>query len=218
MIEVVVGACLPGRHHRVSPAAHPYTRDGLQIDVQAEEAEGGWVEVGECGLAHPALLQGSGLDPAQCSGLAMGIGLDRVLMLRKGIDDIRLLRAGDPRVARQMLDLSPYRSVSNQPAIRRDMSIAVAVDTNVEDLGDRVRAALAERADAVEEVTIISETCCAELPPQALARMGLSSTQKNVLLRVVLRHPTDTLTRNQANQLRNQIYAALHEGSRAEWA
>jgi phenylalanyl-tRNA synthetase alpha chain len=55
----------------------------------------------------------------------MGIGRDRVLMVRKGIDDIRLLRSTDPRIATQMLDLDPYRPVSSQPAIRRDVDCGV---------------------------------------------------------------------------------------------
>jgi len=57
-----------------------------------------WIEIGECGLASPALLAASGL-PAH-TGLAMGLGLDRLVMLRKGIDDIRLLRATAPRIGR----------------------------------------------------------------------------------------------------------------------
>ena len=60
---------------------------------------GEWVELLECGLAHPAVLAAGGL--AGHGGLAMGIGMDRAMMLRKGIGDIRLLRSGDPRVAGQ---------------------------------------------------------------------------------------------------------------------
>jgi hypothetical protein len=56
----------------------------------------------------------------------MGIGLDRLVMLIKQIDDIRLLRSSDPHVARQMLTLDPYEPVSNQPATHRDMSICIA--------------------------------------------------------------------------------------------
>ncbi|HEX6739608.1 MAG TPA: hypothetical protein VF310_15115, partial [Vicinamibacteria bacterium] len=88
MIALVVEALLPGRPHRTAAARHPYTTDGLQIDVGDGD---GWVEVGECGLALPALLAESGLTGA--TGLAMGLGLDRILMLRKGLPDIRLLRA-----------------------------------------------------------------------------------------------------------------------------
>jgi phenylalanyl-tRNA synthetase alpha chain len=217
LIETVVQAALPGRRHRVIAAEHPYTRDALQVDVASDDGRA-WVEIGECGLAAAHVLAGSGLDPELHTGLAMGLGLDRLLMLRKRIDDIRLLRASDPRIAGQMLDLSCYRPVSNQPPLRRDMSIATRADATAEDLGDRVREALGERAGAVEEIAVLAETSYAELPPQAIARMGVLPGQKNVLLRVVLRDPVATLTRELGNRLRNEIYAALHEGTAHEWA
>jgi len=214
MIRLVTGAVLPGREVRAAPAAHPYTTGGLQVDVRAGEA---WVEVGECGLALPALIRESGLE-GPWTALAMGLGLDRIVMLRKGIEDIRLLRSPDPRVAGQMLDLSPWRPVSAQPPVRRDLSVAVAADATPEELGDRVRAALGERAACVEEVAVVSETPLAALPPQAAARLGIGPGQKNVLLRVVLRHPTRTLTHGEANGLRDEVYAALHEGRIHHWA
>jgi phenylalanyl-tRNA synthetase alpha chain len=113
LIATVVEAAVPAARWRTIPAEHPYTRAGRQVDV---DSGGDWVEVGECGLAHPEVLARSGLGGA--SGLASGWGLDRLLMLRKGIDDIRLLRSTDPRVARQMIDLEPYQPVSPMPAAR----------------------------------------------------------------------------------------------------
>jgi phenylalanyl-tRNA synthetase alpha chain len=214
MVALVVGALVPGRKYRCSPAVHPYTRCGLEVEVRAGDR---WVELLECGLAAPEVLSLAGLPP-ECSGVAMGIGLDRALMLRKGIDDIRLLRVSDPRVASQMRDLEPYRPVSSQPPARRDLSIAVAVDTTPEELGDRVRAALGGRAAAVEVVEVVAETSGEELPTQAVERLGLRSGQKNVLLRIDLRHPTRTLTDDEANQLRDAIYAAVHEGTAWTWA
>lgn len=139
MIAAVVAAVVPGRLWRDVPAEHPYTTGGMQIDARA--SDGAWVEIGECGLAHPGVLGASGLQAPPASGLAMGLGLDRLLMLRKGIDDIRLLRSIDPRVSDQMLDLLAYRPVSAMPAVRRDLSIAVGAGATAEDLGDRVRAA-----------------------------------------------------------------------------
>jgi phenylalanyl-tRNA synthetase alpha chain len=139
-------------------------------------------------------------------------------MLRKGIDDIRLLRSRDPRVQAQLLDLEPYRAVSRQPAIRRDLSILVDQDDTPEELGDRVRAALGERVASVEAVEVLSETRAADLPEPAARRLKIEATQKNVLLRVVLRDLEKTLTHDEANQIRDQIYAALHRGAVHEWA
>ena len=232
MIAAVAAASAPGRAVRTSAAAHPYTLEGRQIDLAEEPASGasggtggerppgknaGWVEIGECGLALPELLRESGL-PEGASGLAMGLGLDRLVMLRKGVEDIRLLRATDPRIAGQMLDLAPYRPVSNQPPIRRDLSIAVAAAATPEELGDRVRVALVERAGDVEAVVVLGETPGEALPAPAAARLGIRSGQKNVLVRVVLRSPERTLTDGEANQLRDAVYAALHEGGVHQWA
>jgi phenylalanyl-tRNA synthetase alpha chain len=233
LIARAVEAALPGARWRTTPAVHPYTLAGRQIDVECGRS---WIEIGECGLAHPEVLailekgtvvcppkglglaKGTVVCPPRGSGLAMGLGLDRLLMLRKGIDDIRLLRAEDPRIARQLLDLEPYRRVSVMPPIRRDLSIAVAAGTGDEDLGAEVRAALGADAAAVEEIAIVSRTHAAALPPAAIARMGIGRDQENVLLRVVLRHPDRTLTHAEANALRDRIYAAVHRGSRMEWA
>ena len=214
MVAVVVGALVPAAAYRCLPAVHPYTRDGLEVEVRAGE---GWVELLECGLAAPEVLARAGLS-ADYTGLAMGIGLDRALMLRKGIDDIRLLRSSDPRVAAQMRDLEPYRPVSAQPPVRRDLSIAVAAETTAEELGDRVRAALGDRAAAVEAIEVLAETPRQELPPQAAERLGLQPGQKNVLVRIILRHPTKTLVDREANELRDSVYAAVHEGTEWAWA
>ncbi|MCA9720427.1 MAG: hypothetical protein H6713_38800 [Myxococcales bacterium] len=215
MIAIVVGAALPGRAYRVTPARHPYTVDGVQLDV---EHGGAWVEIGECGLALPELLRECGHDPARVSGLAMGLGLDRLLMLRKGVEDIRLLRALDPRVSMQMLDLAPYRAVSHQPPVRRDLSIVTGAELSEALLGDRVRSELGDDAACVESIELVAETAYAALPPAARARLGLTPSQKNVLLRLVLRHVDRALTSAEANALRNAVYSALHEGPRAEWA
>ena len=214
MIDVVVRAALPDAvSYRVEPRVHPYTLDGLQVDVRWGDE---WVEIGECGLAGPSVLAGAGLPTSSVSGLAMGLGLDRLVMLRKGIPDIRLLRSVDPRVVAQLSSLDePYRPVSSHPPIRRDVSIAVGpavVDADA--LGDRVREALgAEEAACVESVEVLTSTEGSDLPAAASARLGLLPGQRNLLVRIVLRHVDRTLTDAEANSLRDRIYAAVHEGT-----
>jgi len=215
MIDIVVRAALPGASYRTTAATHPYTERGRQIDVRAGDA---WVEIAECGHAAPRVLADAGLDPASTTGLAMGVGLDRLLMLRKRVPDIRLLSAADPRIARQMLDLTRYRPVSHHPPISRDLSLAVAADADPETLGDTTRSVLGPDAEAVEEIQIISETPVDALPAAAVARLGAGPGQKNVLLRVTLRHPSRTLTDDEANRLRDRVYAALHQGTSHQWA
>lgn len=214
MIDLVIGALLPAARWRARAAEHPYTLQGREVEVQTKQ---GWVELLECGLAHPDVLAAAGV--ADRSGLALGAGLDRAVMLRKGIDDIRLLRSTDPRVSRQMLDLSPYRPVSAQPPAKRDISIAAPAGTDDEELGDLVRCALDTRArEWVEEVTVLSRTAASELPRPARERIGIADGQENLLVRVQLRHPTRALGKTEANLLRDRIYTALHHGSGHQWA
>ncbi|MFK0042162.1 hypothetical protein ACIQTW_20190 [Paenarthrobacter sp. NPDC090517] len=208
-ISSLVDAVLPGAEWRAVPAVHPYTQKGLQIDVLMN---GDWLELAECGLMAPQLFLDAGLDPGTWSGLALGMGLDRALMLRKGIPDIRLLRSADPRVAQQMLDLSPWKPVSQMPPIRRDLSIVIGEDADAELLGDKVRSALAGRVEDLESVELLALTPYNQLPPAARKRLQILAGQANALIRLVLRPLGRTMTDPEANQIRDDVYLALHEG------
>ncbi|HEX7307245.1 hypothetical protein [Lentzea sp.] len=198
LIHTVVTTVLPGKRYRTTDAQHPYTTHGKQIDV---EHDGEWVEIGECGRAARHVLKD------HPHGLAMGLGLDRLLMLRKGVPDIRLLRNGDPRIAGQMLDLGAYRPVSRHPAAIRDISIMADDHDDVETLGDRIRALVPE--DVVEEIEILSETPAGELPEHVRRRLGALPGQKNVLLRVTMRAPERTLTDRETNGIRDRLLQGL---------
>lgn len=223
IVAAIRGALLPDATHRLEPRVHPYTLHGQQVDVHASatsantDTDTDWIEVAEGGLAHPDVLTRAGLGDAY-TGLALGMGLDRLLMLIKGVPDIRLLRATDPRIGAQMLNLEPYRAVSAMPPIRRDLSVAVDASDTAEDLGDRVRDALGPNAAQVEAVEILSRTAYSALPPAARARLGAREGQDNVLVRLVLRDLERTLTDHDANVLRDRIYAAIHRGATHQWA
>ncbi|WP_329789581.1 hypothetical protein V1227_35745 [Lentzea sp. DG1S-22] len=198
LIHTVVTTLLPGKRYRTVDAQHPYTTHGKQIDV---EHDGRWVEIGECGRAARHVLK------HHPHGLALGLGLDRVLMLRKGIPDIRLLRNEDPRIAAQMLDLDGYRPISRHPAAIRDISIVANGSDDAETLGDRIRALVPE--DVVEEVEILGETPSEELPEHVRARLGALPGQKNVLIRVTMRAPERTLTDRETNEIRDRLLQGL---------
>lgn len=238
MIGTLLGELLPGAPYRLAERVHPYTLDGRQVDVQHD---GEWVEIGECGLIHPDVLRRAGLDgPVKgagearraTGGLALGVGLDRLLMLMKEVPDIRLLRSADPRVTAQMRDLARYTAVSTMPPVTRDLSVAVAAGDLAEDLGDRVREALSGEGEegmgkwaggegdaaCVESVEIVARTPGANLPARALDRLGARPEQDNLLVRVVLRGLDRTLTDREANVLRDRVYAAIHQGSVHQWS
>lgn len=209
MIELLVHAVLPGADWKFTDVEHPYTVGGRQIDVRRD---GQWLELAECGRIHPAVLQGSGLDPERWSGLALGMGLERALMLRKAIPDIRYLRATDPRIAQQMLTLEPWQPVSMLPPARRDISVVVGAEEDEETLGDRIREALGDDAEVIEQVQVLGRTLHEELPLAARERLGTRQGQVNLLLRIILRPIDRTLTSQEANEIRNRIYRAVHEG------
>lgn len=207
MIDTVIQAIVPGAVYRCNETIHPYTMNGLEVEVLMGDR---WIEVLECGEAHPWVLNDAGLDIGEWSGLAMGIGLDRLVMLLKGLDDIRLLRSADPRVAAQMRTLEPYRPVSRQPAAKRDMSLCVT-DPDMELIGDRVRVALGDQAGWLEEIELISTTSYEDLPEVARTRLGMLPHQVNLLIRLHLRDATESIPRDTANLVYRIVYGALHE-------
>lgn len=215
LIGAVVDAVLPGTAWRTTPAIHPYTTAGQQVDVSHQ---GGWLELAECGLIAPRVLSVAGLDPRRWSGLALGMGLDRAVMLRKDIPDIRYLRATEPRVSAQLLDLAPWRPVSPLPPVRRDLSVVIDDDHDDEMIGDTVRTALSDRIDDVESIEVVARTPYDDLPDAARERLGIVPGQTNALVRLTLRPLEQTLTDAEANAIRNTVYRALHLGSHVELA
>ena len=182
------------------PRVHPYTVDGREIDIMLD---GKPLEILECGLTNPAILNENGCCGKY--GLALGLGLERVLMVRKGIKDIRLLRSSNEKVLCQMNDLEPYREVSSMPPVVRDISVVVDKDLDVEILGDMVRDSGVD-SHIIEEVLILSETSYEDLPERARKRLGIEPHEKNILVRIVLRSLERTLTNEECNEYRDIIY------------
>lgn len=215
MLGVIADAVIPGAQWRAVPALHPYTADGSgrQLDVLIDDE---WLELAECGLIEPDVLATAGLDPNHWSGLALGMGLDRALMLRKGIADIRVLRDSDPRIEQQMSHLNPWVPVSSLPAISRDLSIVINEKDDDETIGDRIRTAVADRLEDVETVSVIARTSYDALPEPARRRLGLEKHQVNALVRIVFRPLHRTLTDQETNSLRDRVYLAVHQGPHLE--
>lgn len=81
----------------------PFTEPSAEIDILWETAarKKQWLEVGGCGMVHPNVLKNVNLDAEKYSGFAFGMGVDRLAMLRYGIDDLRLFFENDIRFLRQ---------------------------------------------------------------------------------------------------------------------
>ena len=95
---------------RFRPHHFPFTEPSAEMDFQCFACHGegcrlckgeGWIEILGCGMVHPKVLENCGIDPDVYSGYAFGVGLERITMMRYGIDDMRLLYENDLRFLKQ---------------------------------------------------------------------------------------------------------------------
>jgi phenylalanyl-tRNA synthetase alpha chain len=83
---------------RFRPSFFPFTEPSAEIDMSFGA---GWLEIGGCGMVHPSVLKNVHIDSEQFQGFAFGMGLDRLTMLRYGVNDLRLFFENDLRFLRQ---------------------------------------------------------------------------------------------------------------------
>jgi phenylalanyl-tRNA synthetase alpha chain len=95
---------------RFRPSYFPFTEPSAEVDFSCFVCRGegcrvckgaGWIELGGCGMVHPRVLRGAGVDPEEFTGFAFGLGLDRMVALMYGLEDIRLLYENDLRFLEQ---------------------------------------------------------------------------------------------------------------------
>ncbi len=84
---------------RFRPSFFPFTEPSAEVDIS--DGRGGWLEVGGCGMVHPEVLANVGIDPERYMGYAFGMGVERMAMLRYGVDDLRQFFNNDLRFLRQ---------------------------------------------------------------------------------------------------------------------
>ncbi len=92
------------------PSYFPFTEPSAEVDVQCFLCNGdgcpickhsGWLEILGCGMVHPTVLKNGGIDPEKYTGFAFGMGVERIALLKYGMDDIRLFYENDVRVVSQ---------------------------------------------------------------------------------------------------------------------
>jgi phenylalanyl-tRNA synthetase alpha chain len=95
---------------RLRPSYFPFTEPSVELDISCTFCSGkgcavckrtGWLEAGGAGMIHPNVLKNGGLNPNKYQGFAFGMGLDRITMLKFGIDDVRWMLSGDMRFLEQ---------------------------------------------------------------------------------------------------------------------
>lgn len=92
---------------RFRPSFFPFTEPSVEVDMRLvgdaapEKLRDKWIEMMGAGMVHPAVLKNAGVDPKKYQGFAFGMGLDRLALLRWGIDDVRLMHSADLRFINQ---------------------------------------------------------------------------------------------------------------------
>ncbi len=95
---------------RFRPSYFPFTEPSAEVDIQCVNCGGsgcrvcsqtGWLEILGCGMVHPRVFEYSGIDPEKYSGFAFGMGVERLAMLRYGVNDLRLFFDNDLRFLEQ---------------------------------------------------------------------------------------------------------------------
>jgi len=92
---------------RLRPSFFPFVEPGAEVDMRLtspdapEKLRGRWIEIMGAGMVHPNVLRAAGVDPDVYKGFAFGMGIDRLAMLRYGIDDIRHMHSADLRFVNQ---------------------------------------------------------------------------------------------------------------------
>jgi phenylalanyl-tRNA synthetase alpha chain len=105
----------PGTPVRLRPSYFPFVEPGAEVDVgcaMCRQPDGtragcnvckqtGWVEILGCGMIHPTVFEACGIDPEKWTGFALGMGIERIAMVRYGVPNIRLFFENDPRFLAQ---------------------------------------------------------------------------------------------------------------------
>ncbi len=93
----------PEAKTRLRPSFFPFTEPSAEMDLWFPQKKGGagWIEWGGCGMVNPEVLRNAGIDPDEYTGFAFGMGLERTLMFRHGIADMRDMVEGDVRFSLQ---------------------------------------------------------------------------------------------------------------------
>lgn len=89
----------PEAKTRFRPSFFPFTEPSVEVDMwfEAPGKQGGWLEMCGAGMLHPSVIRNAGLDPEKVQGFAFGGGIERLLMVKYGIPDVRLFHNGDIR-------------------------------------------------------------------------------------------------------------------------
>ncbi len=105
LLQFALGYFGPATEVRLRPSFFPFTEPSAEFDMKIRlrpDQPERWMELGGCGMVHPNVLRGCGIDPEEWTGFAFGFGIERLAMGKYGIPDIRMLYDNDVRFLRQV--------------------------------------------------------------------------------------------------------------------
>lgn len=208
IINVMVEGLIPEEQRSLKDKSLCYIHSGYKLKAGFQGRAQTFVDGG---IVMPDILENAGLDPAEYQAIAIGVSLDRLAMYKKGITDPRVLRSEDSRVKKQMGDLEVYSNVSKFPPIQRDLSITVDQGIDIDQLRLFLRFNLPQdMLAAIETIDVLSETQYDQIPEQAKERLKIRPEQKNLLVRFNIRSFERTLTKVEANQLRETLFSTIN--------
>ena len=169
----------------------PFTDPSTQIEIQKGDS---WLEVVGAGVVHTQVLKNLNIDPEVYNGWAFGFGLERLAMIKMGINDIRVFWSNDSRITSQFKDInSQYKEVSKYPMTYRDISFIIKKEVSLNNYYEIVRDCA---GDLVEEVKLTDKYENAE---------KFGADEVSYTFRITYRSPERTLTNEEVNQIQDKI-------------
>lgn len=201
LVDIAKNIYGPSVNYKFSEDTFPFTHPSIEMGI---ESHGNWLEILGAGVVHAEVLKKLGIDPNVYNGWAFGFGLERLVMAKMGIPDIRIFWSKDPRITGQFKDLdSVYHEVSRYPMTYRDISFVVGKDVSLNSYYEVVRDSA---QDLVEEVKLIDSYENEE---------KFGKDKKSYTFRITYRSPERTLTNEEVDKIQVEIEARTKQDFKA---
>ncbi|KAK4530661.1 hypothetical protein CCYA_CCYA05G1518 [Cyanidiococcus yangmingshanensis] len=190
-------------------AEFPFTRCSLELEVFWQ---GDWLEVLGCGVIQPDVLRAGNVDPAQCTGWAFGLGLERLAMVLFGVPDIRLFWSADPRFIRQFRDgeITQFQSYSKFPPVYKDVSMWVKDSPGTDGTSDGFDGRAFHENDLCELVRGIAGDLVEDIS-RVDEFIHPKTKRHSICYRITYRSPDRSLTDEEINRIQSRVRECIQD-------
>ncbi|KKU91692.1 MAG: Phenylalanine-tRNA ligase [Candidatus Jorgensenbacteria bacterium GW2011_GWA1_48_11] len=197
LLDIAKNIYGPAVNYKFSEDTFPFTDPSIEMAI---ESNGNWFEILGAGVVHTEVLRKLGIDPNVWNGWAFGFGLERLVMAKMNVPDIRIFWSKDPRITSQFRNLeSVYREVSKYPMTYRDISFVIGNGVDLKNYYEMVRDCA---QDLVEEVKLLDTYENEE---------KFGRDKKSYTFRIVYRSPERTLTNEEVDKIQKEIETRTKE-------